>query len=255
MTDDSIASPVQPSIARMKSVLCIPGPWKDHNAFVEAVAETGRYLAVGAMLIDLQSKSAFNYTFENADKRMAQAFRAAGPQLAEGVLKQIERHRSVLYLISFELSLAGANALMQAASAVLDAGGLAVKVETAGLAHTAAQWQEFCGAQAQHSAHQAFVVYVSGATSYSCGMHNLGLFDASVNSDDPKQFHGAVELLRTFNWYQISESPQLQIGQSFATQEFGPVYQLALAATRFTPADPFYNAFGTWKLLISANPQ
>ena len=141
MTDDSLASPVQPSIARTKSVLCVPGPWKDHNAFVEAVAETGRYLAAGGMLIDLQSKSAFNYTFEDADKRMAQAFRAAGPQISENVLKQIERHRSVLYLISFELNLAGANALMRAAATVLDAGGLAVKVESAGLAHTAAQWR------------------------------------------------------------------------------------------------------------------
>ena len=242
--------PTHTSIAQAKSVLCIPGPWKDHNAFVEAVAETGRYLCAGGMLIDLQSKSAFNYTFENADKRMAQAFRAAGPQLSEAVLKQIERHRSVLYLISFELNLAGANALMRAASAVLDVGGLAVKVETAGLAHTATQWQEYCGRQAQHSAHQAFVVYVSGASSYSCGMHNFGLFDASVNSDDPKQFHDAVELLRTFNWYQISESPQLQIGQSFATQESGPVYQLALAATRFMPIDSFYNHFGTWQLLL-----
>ena len=250
MNDDSIAAPVQPSIARTKSVLCIPGPWKDQNAFAAAVAETGRYLCAGGMLMDLQSKSAFNYTFENADKRMAQAFRSAGPQLTDNVLKQIERHRSVLYLISFELNLAGANALMRAASAVLDAGGLAIKVETAGLAHTAAQWQEFCGTQAQHSAHQAFVVYVSGISSYSCGMHNLGLFDASVSADDSKNLNDAVELLRTFNWYQISESPQLQSGQSFATKEAGPVYQLGLAANRFMPTDPFYNAFGTWQLAL-----
>lgn len=243
--------PTQTSIAQAKSVLCIPGPWKDHNAFVEAVAETGRYLAVGGMLIDLHSKSAFNYTFENTDKRMAQAFRAAGPQLTEPVLKQIERHRSVLYLISFELNLAGANAFMHAAAAVLNAGGLAIKVETAGLAHTATQWQEFCGTQEQHSAHQAFVVYVSGASSYSCGMHNLGLFDALLTAQSASQT-GAIELLRTFNWYQISESPQLQIGQSFATQESGPIYQLGLAPARFVPTDPFYNAFGTWQL-VSAN--
>ena len=247
MTAD-ITVPAQTSIARAKSVLCIPGPWKDHNAFVEAVAETGRYLCAGGMLIDLQSKSAFNYTFENADKRMAQAFRAAGPQISENLLKQIERHRSVLYLISFELNLAGANALMRAASAVLDAGGLAVKVESAGLAHTAAQWQEFCGAQAQHSAHQAFVVYVSGATSYSCGMHNLGLFDASVAALNNEDANAAVELLRNFNWYQITEAPQLEAGMSFATQQSGPFYQLALAASRFVPTDPFYNAFGTWQL-------
>ncbi len=236
----------QTSIARAKSVLCIPGPWKDHNAFATAIAEAGRYLCAGGMLIDLQSQSAFNYTFEIADKRMAQAFRAAGPQLTENLLKQIERHRSVLYLISFELNLAGANALMHAAAAVLNAGGLAIKVETAGLAHTAAQWQEFCGAQAKHSAHQAFVVYVSGSTSYSCGMHNFGLFDATVASP---QANDAVELLRNFNWYQITETPQLEAGQSFATQQTGPIYRLALAANRFTPTDPFYNAFGIWQLI------
>ena len=248
MTAD-ITVPAQTSIARAKSVLCIPGPWKDHNAFAEAVAETGRYLCAGGMLIDLQSQSAFNYTFESADKRMAQAFRAAGPQITENLLKQIERHRSVLYLISFELNLAGANALMRAASAVLDAGGLAIKVETAGLAHTPAQWQEFCGTQAEHSAHQAFVVYISGSTSYSCGMHNLGLFDVSVAALNNEEANAAVELLRNFNWYQITEAPQLAAGMSFATQQSGPFYQLALAASRFVPTDPFCNAFGTWQLI------
>ena len=247
MTAD-ITVPAQTSIARAKSVLCIPGPWPDHSAFAAAMAEAGRYLAAGGVLMDLQSQSAFNYTFESADKRMAQAFRAAGPQLSESLLKQIERHRSVLYLISFELNLAGANALMRAASAVLDAGGLAIKVETAGLAHTPAQWQEFCGTQAEHSAHQAFVVYVSGSTSYSCGMHNLGLFDASVAALNNEDANPAVELLRNFNWYQITEAPQLEAGMSFATQQSGPFYQLALAASRFVPTDPFYNAFGTWQL-------
>ena len=237
-------------IALAKSVLCIPGAWKDQNAFIAAVADTGRYVCAGGMLIDLHSKSAFNYRFEANDVRMAPAFRAAGPQLPESLLKQIERHRSVLYLISFELNLTGANAFMRAAAAVLDAGGLAVKVETAGLAHTAAQWQEFCAAQAQHGVHQAFVVYVSGAQSYSCGMHNLGLFDASFTVADVAHAADAVEVLRTFNWYQISESPQLEPGQNFATQQAGPVYELGLASTRFMPSDPFYNAFGTWQLAL-----
>ena len=241
-----------PSIALMKSVLCIPGPWKDHNAFATALANTERYLCAAGMLMDLQSNAAFNYTFESADTRMAQAFRAAGPQLAEEVLKQIERHRSVVYLISFELNLAGANALMRAAAAVLDAGGLAIKVETAGLAHTALQWQEFCGVQAEHGAHQAFVVYVIGASTYSCGMHNLGLFDALIHVVDPARVDDAIEVLRTFNWYQISESPQLESGQSFATQQAGPVYELGLASTHFTPTDPFYNPFGTWRLALAS---
>ena len=238
----------QPSIARAKSVLCIPGPWKDQGAFAAALAETGRYLCVGDLLIDLQSKAAFNYRFENADTRMAQAFRAAGPQINEPLLKIIERHRSVLYLVSFELNLAGANAFMKAAASVLDAGGLAVKVETAGLAHSATQWHEFCGATHEHSAHQAFVVYVSGAARYSCGMHNLGLFDAAFSASNAAQPSDAVELLRNFNWYQMTEAPQLEAGQTFATQESGPFYQLALAASRFAPTDPFYNPFGTWQL-------
>ncbi len=242
--------PTQTSIARAKSVLCIPGPWKDHAEFAAALAETGRFLCAGGMLIDLQSKSAFNYRFEKADNRMAQAFRAAGPQLNEQAFKTIERHRSVLYLISFELNLAGANALMQAAASVLDAGGLAVKVETAGLAHSATQWQEFCGATIEHSAHQAFVVYVSGLTSYSCGMHNLGLFDAAVTTLNAAQASEAVELLRNFNWYQVTEAPQLEAGQTIATQQSGPFYHLALAPSRFTPTDPFYNAFGTWQLTL-----
>jgi hypothetical protein len=241
-----------------KSVLCIPGPWVNFDSFVAAVGATERYLCAGDLLIDLQAKSVIHIRFEPKDKRMAQAFRATGSALSATTLKSIERHRSVLYLVSLELNLAGANALMRAAAAVLDAGGLAVKVETAGLAHEAASWQELCKNIAQHSAHQAFVVYVSGANSYSCGMHNLGLYDALVEAAiDPTE---QIELLRIFCWYQVSPSrrhdeqvaqaPLIQVGQTFATADApAPSYRITLDSNaRFAPDDPFYNPFGTWCL-------
>ncbi len=238
-----------------KSVVCIPGPWTDYDSFIAAIGANGRYLCTGGLLIDLQSKAVINVRFEASDKRMRDAFGAPGSTLSASTLKMIERHCSVLYLISLELNLTGANALMCAAAAALDVGGLAVKVETAGLVHEAASWQEFCKNLAQYSALQAFVVYISGANTYSCGMHNLGLSDAVVSTtSDAAVEH--IELLRIFCWYQVAEAPEIQIGQTFATKECGPNYRITQdAKNRFAPDDPFYNPFGTWRLTqIAVSP-
>jgi hypothetical protein len=229
-----------------KIILCIPGPWRDRDAFCQAIGERGRYLAVGPMLLDLATQERFGLEFQGVDKRMTDAFRAAAPMLAPALMRTIARHRSVLYLTSEKRNLEGAQALMQAAAHVLECDGLAVKVETTGLAHSAQDWYRLTQDRSPAGAHQAFVVFVQGKTSYSCGMHNFGLKDALVSDVDSTV---AIDTLRHFSWYLLSETPTLAAGQTFATALDGPVFRIENAANEHIASDDlFYNAFGAWRL-------
>jgi hypothetical protein len=139
---------------------------------------------------------------------------------------------------------------MGAAAAVLDAGGLAVKVESTGLAHSKSDWLQFVQNRHLLSAYRAFVVFVNGEQDvYSCGMHNLGYRDGIIDraaAADP------VELLRAFTFYQFSENPTLLQGETFSVTEEAPVYRLREeTCTLYEEGSLFTNPFGMWRLELT----
>ena len=59
-------------------------------------------------------------------------------------LRRVAEHTMTLYVVSEEApGVELCQTLMKFAGALLDAGGLAVKVETCGIAHSAETWREF----------------------------------------------------------------------------------------------------------------
>jgi DNA-binding response OmpR family regulator len=179
-------------------VLCIPGPWQSQADLVQAIARGGSgYLFAGQVLMNMETRQTCELEFQAQDDRMQAAFRAAGPHwVGTPEMQRIADHSAVVYLVADGGVAMTAEALMQAAAAVLEAGGLGVKVESSGVAHAPADWLELCAALHLFSAHRAYVLYVTGPQVYSCGMHNLGLRDAIVDNDGDTA--GAVELLRAF---------------------------------------------------------
>ena len=129
-----------------------------------------------------------------------------------------------------------------------------VKVESSGLAHAGADWLDFCQHLALGTAHRALVVYVSGrVATYSCGMHNLGLPEASTERQPAAE---AVELLRQFTRYLALEAPQIRAGQTFALAPGAPVYRIEPApAIAYEPDSLFRNPFGRWHLRPLADLQ
>jgi hypothetical protein len=77
-------------------------------------------------------------------------------------------------------SLPLARKMMQAAQAVLDVGGLAINIESAGLAQSPAEWAQLRSLETNFFAYiSAYVAYVTSDTHhYTCRMHNLGHADA-----------------------------------------------------------------------------
>ncbi|NGN41989.1 hypothetical protein G6N74_13030 [Mesorhizobium sp. CGMCC 1.15528] len=237
-----------------KIILCIPGPWEDQRAFVRAVAEASRpdgdYLVTGVIMTHGPNKKAFDFEFCDRDERMAEAFASAGiaTRIRDDFLDEIEAHKSVVYLKSTELqSLETAEAIAKAASHLIKAGGIGVKVETAGKAFTASQWFEEMETVSV-SLYWLMVLdsVTDDTTIYSCGMRNFGLSD-SIVSDEGLQL--SVPLLRDFNKYQLYQQPVLSAGQTFRREEGGPTYRLSIEENQpDRHMDIYSNPFGMWRL-------
>ena len=229
-------------------VLCIPGPWKDRSELLtRIVACDSGYLFAGQVLMNMESKQACQLDYTEQDPHMVKAFQAAGyhwtdtPEMAA-----IATHQSVVYLIGEGGSRENAEAMMLAAEAVLKAGGLGVKVESAGLAHSPDAWTDMCQNLELFSAHRALVVYITGPEVYSCGMHNLGLRDAITTITDKQD---AVDLLRVFTWYQFTESPDLRAGQTFSVDVEADIYRLREhEGIDYGEESLFNNPYGIWEL-------
>lgn len=229
-------------------VLCIPGVWTDRSDLLERIIRDSEgYLFAGGVLMHIESKFACTLYFEERDPRMQQAFRAASPHWHDTPeAEAIGEHRSVVYLVGNGGSREAAEAMMRCAAGLLKAGGLGVKVESAGVAHAPQAWLQFVDTLQLFSAYDALVVHITGEQAYSCGMHNLGLPDSITdNIGNPD----AADLLRTFNRYQFTESPELLDGQTFGAVAGGPVYRLNLEQGVDYGADSLFgNPYGCWRL-------
>jgi hypothetical protein len=231
-------------------VLCVPGPWADRKEFLERVVEgtQGKYMFAGRLLMHVETQTVFEVDFQPRDARMARAFQAAGPHWRDSAaMLDIEGHRSVAYLLGHGGSDRNVQALMLAAQALLDAGGLGVKVESSGLAHAPEAWRESCLQFALFSPYHAFVVAVTGpGEAYSCGMHTFALRDVQVIDDDPAS---ALRTARLFSWYLFTEQPDIRDGQTFSCDAQSPRYRIAAGAgVKYEPGSLFTNPYGAWRL-------
>jgi hypothetical protein len=239
-----------------QAILCIPGDWVDQRALVERIVHASDgYLFAGRVLLHMDSGDAFELAFEPADPRVTTAFGYAGAHWnGTADMDRIGAHASVVYLIGTGGSRAHAERLMLAGAALLKAGGLGVKVESSGIAHSPRAWHDFVASRHLFSAHDAFVLYLRGAQVYSCGMHHFGLPEATVDLVDSDD---APELLRAFTRYLFSENPTILAGQTFATSKNAPVYRVVTGTPMDDePGSLFRNSYGTWRLEgVQENPR
>lgn len=229
-------------------VLCIPGPWRDRAELAQAIAlsETG-YALDGGVLRDTVDGFGCDLVLEGPDPELAAAFAKAGPHWAgSGAMAAVADHDCIVYLAGRGGSREAAEAMMRAGAALVEAGGLGVKVDSTGIAHGPAYWLEMCFGLEQLTAHRALVVYVTGADVYSCGMHNFGLPDAMTSAVDKA---AAADMLRTFTRYLLERAPLLEDGHTFSVSEGTPVYRLhKVPAVDYGADSLFNNPYGAWRL-------
>lgn len=232
-------------------LLCIPGPWADQSDFLRTVVglePKGRYMFAGRILADLAAKDHVPLEIHAADKHLAEAFQLAGQgKLPPELLTSLERHESVAYL-HFPADLASHRQRIASFSQVIRrAGGIAVKVESSGVAHTWERWTHLL-AGTPFEQYCAVVTLIGDQRSYSsCGMHHYGLPECEVASS--LAVAEAADLMNRFNFWRVLENPVLAGGHTFGVAPESPHFVLTRKPdSRHEPGHPFFNPHGVWHL-------
>lgn len=231
-------------------ILCIPGNWSDESEFLGKIVGDsggGRFLCAGGKLVDLEANEHILVDLRGPHPALGEAFQIAGRgKLSEEVLARIEQHTAVAYL-RFPSDIAGQRErLMKFTRLLARVGGLAVKIETSGIAHTLEHWLGMLTGSPFDLYCASVALVVGDSYHYSCGMHHFGLPDSAV----PKTLAGDhAEVMNRFNFWRISEQPELANGNTFSVAADAPRLRLTLVEDSRYPADaPFHNAHGVWRL-------
>lgn len=238
-------------------IVGVPGPWKERHDLTRALLEAhkGAYLFAGLVFMEVGTKLACQMDWYEHDDELRAAFTIAGQgKLSDSLLDAVGAHESTVYLVFDDAGYETARTAARFAGALLRAGGIAVKVETAGVAHSPERWLEAHDSEQAWDIYTLFVVLVGRDDCYySCGMQNFALPDTQVPSS--LGTGDGAELLNFFNMYQLVEAPELNDGHTFSLAEDAPRFRLKREPYDPGYEEPLYNPNGLWVLSpVEASP-
>lgn len=232
-------------------IICVPGPWSDRSVFLRHIIThepKGRFMLIGSVLADLAAKDRVTVDFCEADTRLAESFRIAGQgKLPESVLDEVGGHSAVLYL-HFPLDILGQRErILKFTRLIRDLGGLAVKLESSGTAHTWEQWESRLTGSLFDLYCASVVLVGDEEVYYSCGMHHFGLPECAVPRSI--QSGAAAGLMNLFSAWLLNERPDLVSGEILNIGSGRPAFRvLAVRDGRHAEDDLFHNPHGLWQL-------
>lgn len=235
------------------SVICIPGDWIDRTDFIQRIVSStnGDYIAAGGILLNLKDNTSFLIEFCERDEKIADAFKYAGrvTRVSDDFIKEIDQHRNVVYISSETGNLDAAKKISFAANAVLSAGGIGIKIETAGKAFEKSKWIAMLENFEVPNLFEMFVldsIADKDGTVFSCGMQNLGYKDTIVSG---LEFQSAVDLISIFSYYQIIDKPTIQDKQTFSKSIDAPKFIITDENNYPYKGDELFgNPNGMWRL-------
>lgn len=210
--------------------------------------------------------------WQERDGRMTSAFRASAcrwdPSLTENDLAAIAAHSRVLYVLSDHFTAeAGPSAsrrFLRLGGRLLEAGALAMKCESSGIAHGRARWLELAreaeGADPWLTLLHSYVQLPiqTGDDYFSCGLHLLGQPDLIVSGSLLREAFGstedpgwtAVNLFRAFGHYLLAECApgRFASGHTFSLDAASPRFRVRWEeCTGYAEDDFYFNPFGRWR--------
>ena len=245
--------PVNLTETKPRTILCIPGNWNDRTGIVSAIAKNNmnEFIYAGMILLNLKTNKSFELEICERDDRMKEAFKWAGMinRISEEFLNEVDKHKYVIYLSAETGDTESTKSIAEAGKAILKSGGIGIKVETTGKAFTKEHWTELLNDFEESNLYQMFVldsISDGKGTTYSCGMHNLGLKDSIVYNEE---FQESVNLISIFGYYQIIEKPEIKNNQTFSIDAEAPIFVISEEKNQPNKGDEFFeNPYGMWKL-------
>lgn len=230
-------------------IIGIPGRWSTQAEIISSVNESQYLLCSSNQVKDLRQNQNYHFEVYDYDPQLSKAFSLAGRQsLNKQDLEAIDSHTYTVYITAPGGSIESAYRAMEVSGKLLTCGGLAIKVESSGIAHCFQDWLTLTMQQDIFSIYKAYVTLIGNdGTYYSCGMHNLGCRDAILKDNiSPNE---AAQLLETFLLYLLNENPSIKDGDKFSTSPESKVYKvLHQDCDLYSPDNYFHNSFGMWEL-------
>jgi hypothetical protein len=236
-----MSEPTAPVVVALR----IPGKWSSPRELIEQLPAACRLTAEALILPD---STQVEFGAMAPDHQFAEIFRSSCRQPATAdELAKVDG-----YIVNVGLSGAGgsmeaARKMMQAAAAVVRAGGAGVFIDNSTVAHGGQQWLEMTEDGGPDALSFAFVAIVRGKTEvWTMGMHVLGLRDIVMKrADIEADGYDIVEMIR----YLARGEKPIDDGHIIADLD-GPRFQ---AFTQPSPAElagsPMHNPFGRLKLV------
>jgi hypothetical protein len=235
------------------SVICIPGSWNNIDELKNAIfsSSNGEYMVVGEILLSIKKERHYKFEIGVRDERLAASFKYTGKTtiISEYCLNKIEKHNFVIYISGKTGSLKEAEYIAFAGAAVLRAGGIGIKIETAGKAFEKSKWLNLVENFDETDLYQMFVaspIVDENLGIFSCGMHNLGLRDTIIQGEELQR---SIDLVSIFGYYQIFDKPVILHHQTFQPDLQSPKYLITDEPNQpYKGGGLFENPYGMWRL-------
>lgn len=188
--------------AAIEIAMRIPGQWSHPQELIAALPP-GVHVTPDALVLPDGTK--IDVGFMQADDRFAEIFRTS----CRKPPTDDEQAAVDGYTVNALLSGPGGSAdaartMMQAAAALIRAGGAGVFIDNCALAHGGQNWLDLTDDGGPDALSFAFVSIVGGRTDvYTMGMHVLGLRDVVMKRTDADEF-GIIDVIR---YMAASEKP------------------------------------------------
>jgi hypothetical protein len=231
--------------------LRIPGPWGSVRELDQALRDAeAPYRVDGAELAHCVSRHRAAWTVSDHDDEICEVF-AGGGSLSREEIERVASHRVKIHVYGPGGSPETARAIMDAATALICAGGSGVMVDNSGLTHSPQDWLDLAGDLEAGGLYWAYVAATfdsRASIAFSSGMHCLGLRDAELPTHDIPDRQIAGFLLHNFLGYTY-QSGRTVIDGDTLDDESGACFRARhIPCTRFAANTPFYNPYGIWRL-------
>ncbi len=228
-----------------KVTLRIPGTWSHPQELIQGLPPGFRCSAEGLLLPDA---TPVELHAVGADDQFAGVFRSACRSPATNdELATVDGYTVNVLLSGPGGSLQAARTMMQAAAAVVRAGGAGVFIDNSALAHGGQKWIEMSEDGGPDALSFAFVAIVRGQTDvWTMGMHVLGLRDVVMKRAEVES--GGYDIVEVVRYLSRGEN-LVENGHLLGDFE-GPRFQaLAEDGPKMPAGSPLHNPFGRLRLV------
>lgn len=236
------------SPSSVRVTMRIPATWKSPKNLFEGIPAGYRLMPEHLVLPD---GTKFELNFLQPDDQFASVFKTSCRRPARPEETEIVNNFKVMVCLTGNGgSLENAMKLMEAAGAIIDAGGGAVFIDNCGLAHGGQMWNEMLADGSTDALSFAFVSIMGGREDMSTmGMHVLGRPDVMMRRGEPHEVADDEEKIIEVLRYLCSTDRDFGNGHIIADEQ-GPRFRAVPANDdRFEPGSPMYNPWGRFRLI------